>query len=852
MKLKERIEELEAAGAAERVLELEEENERLREAKALLEEEMLDEREESRHQITTLRTKIQQLADALKGYDAAAAARFGSMREVEASGKWSPGGKVTQKHHAAATSIQGRVRVRRARGRVRTQREKVRLRYRKRQEASASKIQAQVRGRQSRRRRKGQYLKDKRRFFKGGPVDDAPDSAWTRKKDAEAKKFTSTLAFQNKKPPKKKKPLTKAAKKKLARAERTAEANRAAAAKARAEGRIVLVFDPPTEGDVDACSDGEAWASDGSWSSSDGGEGGPEGKRRRHGEGPEDEGDGDGDAAARRRRRRGRGAGGRPGRHSRSAQTQMTFHPFDNSPISIAATKATRRSSGRALGSRFGNLHIPESWAQLLREAEKTGKKSKLTALSLPALRGTIFEIFEEKVKADAVDVAAGTPIQRLPEFVVDYLQFRFGSKKLMAQRIGSILKGIRQYNGQDVFVKTFAEFTGVLGYLAATGSGAPKGGGAEGGAAAAAAAGAPQAAHADPASSAASMIESQFYVDAFRFLVDSWGRMKKHLKIRPKDKVVFVTLADAQSCFKTAWKDLYSPPPVKHALHALSGKIYKKYGKSAADISMSSTSTAKGGGIAMLGVAAAAASKKGKGRTSPTPGGGSSEANLLPIDQVLHPLLLAWRADRDRVVDELKALFATFDVNEDGNLELEEFLELMKAVAEKKKGKKKKRGKIKLPGGPRALRRLYQHLCGLAAAAAGPSADEDGPDVRVTCELFVRVAQSWLLGGKVDFPKESKFAGQAAFAEVAGKSPMMQHINEPAFERSAATRIQKRVRGKKVRKQKEKEVKAAVAVQAAVRGTQRRKEHRKQVKAATAVQAAVRGRQSRSKKGGD
>ena len=39
----------------------------------------------------------------------------------------------------------------------------------------------------------------------------------------------------------------------------------------------------------------------------------------------------------------------------------------------------------------------------------------------------------------------------------------------------------------------------------------------------------------------------------------------------------------------------------------------------------------------------------------------------------------------------------------------------------------------------------------------------------------------------------------------------------------AAATRIQKRVRGKKVRKQKEKEVKAATAVQAAVRGRQAR-----------------------------
>ena len=115
MKLKERIAELEEAGAAERVAELEDENAALREAKAALEEEAADERDEARHQITTLRDKIRQLADALKGYDAAAAAKFGSMREVEATGKWSPGGKVTAKHHQAATRIQGRVRVKQAR-----------------------------------------------------------------------------------------------------------------------------------------------------------------------------------------------------------------------------------------------------------------------------------------------------------------------------------------------------------------------------------------------------------------------------------------------------------------------------------------------------------------------------------------------------------------------------------------------------------------------------------------------------------------------------------------------------------------------------------------------------------------
>lgn len=101
----------------------------------------------------------------------------------------------------------------------------------------------------------------------------------------------------------------------------------------------------------------------------------------------------------------------------------------------------------------------PEVWTKFM---GKLAKKKKGNAMPLRQARQLVMNIYMEKIKADAVDMREGTPIEPLPEFTINNLLFKFGTKKLVQARLHALYLSTRANFKKDRLLRSFARFAGV------------------------------------------------------------------------------------------------------------------------------------------------------------------------------------------------------------------------------------------------------------------------------------------------------------------------------------------------------------------------------------------------------
>lgn len=141
----------------------------------------------------------------------------------------------------------------------------------------------------------------------------------------------------------------------------------------------------------------------------------------------------------------------------------------DFTPEELAARARERReqrasmlaqgSSQAAKARRAGKFRSPGGWSAFLK-----GFKGKSVRPMVPRQTvALILTIYQDKTKADAVDLREGTPIDTMPEFCTNYLLFKFGTRKLVQQRLSGFLKGVRSMFKKDKLVRIFARFCGMV-----------------------------------------------------------------------------------------------------------------------------------------------------------------------------------------------------------------------------------------------------------------------------------------------------------------------------------------------------------------------------------------------------
>jgi hypothetical protein len=90
------------------------------------------------------------------------------------------------------------------------------------------------------------------------------------------------------------------------------------------------------------------------------------------------------------------------------------------------------------------------------------------------AVRKLISSIYEEKIKADAVDDAKGHRRERMPDFLFDHLLNQYGLKAVATKHLLELLQGVRKYSkkGTDEYderICRFGELCGMLDVFAFT-----------------------------------------------------------------------------------------------------------------------------------------------------------------------------------------------------------------------------------------------------------------------------------------------------------------------------------------------------------------------------------------------
>ena len=88
---------------------------------------------------------------------------------------------------------------------------------------------------------------------------------------------------------------------------------------------------------------------------------------------------------------------------------------------------------------------MPATWIKFLGKKPKKWKGKVMPERTFHTL---ILQVYQEKITADKNAVSENTPLQPMPEFVINFMLFKFGTRKLVQQRIN------RYVDARNVWVR--------------------------------------------------------------------------------------------------------------------------------------------------------------------------------------------------------------------------------------------------------------------------------------------------------------------------------------------------------------------------------------------------------------
>ena len=126
-----------------------------------------------------------------------------------------------------------------------------------------------------------------------------------------------------------------------------------------------------------------------------------------------------------------------------------------------SAAKNPSKKERRA--SRFGKdrFHVPDYWQRLLRSNASTKRRRDSSVLSLRALKSLILTIYVERSNQSR---ASASTTSDLPRFTTEYMLKKFGSKKLVQQRLAALIAALQSNRTVgDSWITSFSRFCGLI-----------------------------------------------------------------------------------------------------------------------------------------------------------------------------------------------------------------------------------------------------------------------------------------------------------------------------------------------------------------------------------------------------
>jgi hypothetical protein len=71
--------------------------------------------------------------------------------------------------------------------------------------------------------------------------------------------------------------------------------------------------------------------------------------------------------------------------------------------------------------------------------------------------------LFRAKILADNIDEKAGTEFEEMESYVIDWLEFEYGSSKMVAKHLRNLRKSVLEFEKKDTFVHLFARFCNLV-----------------------------------------------------------------------------------------------------------------------------------------------------------------------------------------------------------------------------------------------------------------------------------------------------------------------------------------------------------------------------------------------------
>lgn len=127
--------------------------------------------------------------------------------------------------------------------------------------------------------------------------------------------------------------------------------------------------------------------------------------------------------------------------------------------------------SGGGRGSGYhrssSKLKCPRTWRKFLDvRSSKYGQmnnRQRMRTIPKKQCHQLILQIFQQKMESDKDELQRSSKLSKLADFVVNYMMFKFGHKKLVQSRLNSLITTIIELEKDDKLIQVFGRFCGLL-----------------------------------------------------------------------------------------------------------------------------------------------------------------------------------------------------------------------------------------------------------------------------------------------------------------------------------------------------------------------------------------------------